>query len=70
MNDDSNKNENNEINKINGTNETNDNVTDSESNNLNENIKKDNDKDLTMEMQVPSEDYKEKKRYSAYVRKR
>ncbi|MBW9152517.1 S1C family serine protease [Clostridium estertheticum] len=50
MNDDLN---NNEISKTNETNEiskTNDNIIDSESNN----------KDLTMEMQVPSEDYKEK----------
>ncbi|MBU3214987.1 trypsin-like peptidase domain-containing protein [Clostridium estertheticum] len=53
MNDDLNNNEISKTNEANETNEiskTNDNIIDSESNN----------KDLTMEMQVPSEDYKEK----------
>ncbi|MBX4267081.1 S1C family serine protease [Clostridium estertheticum] len=52
MNDDLNNNEiskKNETSESNKTNETNDNIIDSE-----------NNKDLTMEMQVPSEDYKEK----------
>ena len=58
MNDDSN---NNDINETNETNETNDNIIHSESNNANENINQENDKDLTMEMQAPSEEYEEKK---------
>ncbi|MCB2306325.1 trypsin-like peptidase domain-containing protein [Clostridium estertheticum] len=50
MNDDLNNNEISKTNETNEINKTNDNITDSESNN----------KDLTMEMQVPNEDYKEK----------